>query len=126
MRIGYFLSSEEYTPQQLVEQAVLAEQAGFEALWISDHFPPGTTSSPFRLGRDRRDLPGLPAARDDRRDSAHEDMTRESSVCGRDVDRHVEAFSPYADAGFDDVYLAHPPDRQQTCRGLSAETGQGA
>ncbi len=40
MRIGYFLSSEEYTPQQLVEQAVLAEQAGFEALWISDHFHP--------------------------------------------------------------------------------------
>ena len=40
MRIGYFLSSEEYDPGQLVEQARLAEQAGFEALWISDHFHP--------------------------------------------------------------------------------------
>ena len=36
-----------------------------------------------------------------------EDMTRESSVCGRDVDRHVEAFEPYADAGFDEVYIAN-------------------
>jgi len=40
MRIGYFLSCEEYTPAELVEQAQLAEQAGFEALWISDHFHP--------------------------------------------------------------------------------------
>lgn len=39
-RFGYFLSTEEYTPAQLVEQAVLAEKAGFEALWISDHFHP--------------------------------------------------------------------------------------
>src|SRR5919202_320047 len=39
-KIGYFLSSEEYTPQQLVEQAKLAEDAGFEALWISDHYHP--------------------------------------------------------------------------------------
>ena len=39
-RIGYFLSCEEYTPQQLIEQAQLAEQAGFEALWISDHYHP--------------------------------------------------------------------------------------
>ncbi len=40
MRIGYFLSSEEYTPAQLLVQARAAEQAGFEALWISDHFHP--------------------------------------------------------------------------------------
>jgi G6PDH family F420-dependent oxidoreductase len=40
MRIGYFLSCEEYTPAQLVEQARLAEQAGFQALWISDHYHP--------------------------------------------------------------------------------------
>ena len=39
-RFGYFLSCEEYDPAQLVEQAVAAEQAGFEALWISDHFHP--------------------------------------------------------------------------------------
>lgn len=40
MRYGYFLSSEEYTPAELVEQARLAERAGFDALWISDHFHP--------------------------------------------------------------------------------------
>ena len=40
MRFGYFLSCEEYTPEKLVEQAVAAEEAGFDALWISDHFHP--------------------------------------------------------------------------------------
>jgi G6PDH family F420-dependent oxidoreductase len=37
---GYFLSSEEHAPGALVEQAALAERAGFETLWISDHFHP--------------------------------------------------------------------------------------
>jgi G6PDH family F420-dependent oxidoreductase len=40
MRLGYFLSCEEYSPDELVEQAVAAEEAGFEGLWISDHFHP--------------------------------------------------------------------------------------
>ncbi|MFG1661176.1 TIGR03557 family F420-dependent LLM class oxidoreductase [Micromonospora chersina] len=40
MRIGYFLSSEEYTPAELLDQARGAERAGFEALWISDHYHP--------------------------------------------------------------------------------------
>jgi G6PDH family F420-dependent oxidoreductase len=39
-RYGYFLSCEEHPPQELVRQARLAEEAGFEALWISDHFHP--------------------------------------------------------------------------------------
>ena len=39
-RLGYFLSSEEFGPGELVEQARMAEDAGFEALWISDHFHP--------------------------------------------------------------------------------------
>jgi len=38
--IGYFLSCEEFGPNELVRQARLAEQAGFERLWISDHFHP--------------------------------------------------------------------------------------
>jgi G6PDH family F420-dependent oxidoreductase len=37
---GYFLSSEENDPKDLVRQARLAEVAGFDALWISDHFHP--------------------------------------------------------------------------------------
>jgi G6PDH family F420-dependent oxidoreductase len=40
MRIGYFLSTEEYTPAELLAQARAAEQAGFQGLWISDHFHP--------------------------------------------------------------------------------------
>lgn len=39
-RFGYFLSTEEYGPADLIEQARLAEEAGFESLWISDHFHP--------------------------------------------------------------------------------------
>jgi G6PDH family F420-dependent oxidoreductase len=42
MRIGYFLASEEFGPLELVRQAALAEQAGFDGLWISDHFHPWT------------------------------------------------------------------------------------
>jgi G6PDH family F420-dependent oxidoreductase len=38
MKIGYFLSCEEFTPQQLIEQARLARGAGIDRLWISDHF----------------------------------------------------------------------------------------
>jgi G6PDH family F420-dependent oxidoreductase len=40
MKLGYFLASEEYGPRELVRQAQLAEQAGFHALWISDHYHP--------------------------------------------------------------------------------------
>jgi len=40
MRIGYFLSSEEFGPADLLDQARRAQDAGFEALWISDHFHP--------------------------------------------------------------------------------------
>jgi G6PDH family F420-dependent oxidoreductase len=40
MRIGYFLSSEEYSPAELIEQARGAERAGFQGLWISDHYHP--------------------------------------------------------------------------------------
>jgi G6PDH family F420-dependent oxidoreductase len=53
MRFGYFLSCEEYSPAELVEQAVAAEIAGFEALWISDHYHPWNDEqgqSPFVWG----------------------------------------------------------------------------
>ena len=50
---GYFLSCEEHQPLDLVAQAVRAEQAGFEALWVSDHYHPWNDaqgSSPFVWG----------------------------------------------------------------------------
>jgi G6PDH family F420-dependent oxidoreductase len=37
---GYFLSSEEHGPKALVQQAQLAEAAGFSSVLISDHFHP--------------------------------------------------------------------------------------
>ncbi|MCA2225934.1 LLM class F420-dependent oxidoreductase [Nonomuraea aurantiaca] len=39
-KFGYFLGCEEHDPKELVRQAVLAERAGFESLWISDHYHP--------------------------------------------------------------------------------------
>ncbi|MFH8607367.1 TIGR03557 family F420-dependent LLM class oxidoreductase [Streptomyces sp. NPDC018029] len=47
---GYFLATEEFGPAELVEQARMAEQAGFQALWISDHYHPWNAAqgqSPF-------------------------------------------------------------------------------
>ena len=40
VKIGYFLSSEEFGPHAHMEQAKMAEEAGFESLWISDHYHP--------------------------------------------------------------------------------------
>ena len=40
MKIGCFLSCEEFGPRELVDQARRAEAAGFHALWISDHYHP--------------------------------------------------------------------------------------
>ncbi|SDZ34941.1 F420-dependent oxidoreductase, G6PDH family [Amycolatopsis xylanica] len=50
VKIGYFLSCEEFGPRELVEQAKRAEAAGFSGLWISDHFHPwldAQGNSPF-------------------------------------------------------------------------------
>jgi G6PDH family F420-dependent oxidoreductase len=47
---GYFLSSEELSPPQLLSTAQAAEKAGFPRVWISDHFHPWTSEqgeSPF-------------------------------------------------------------------------------
>jgi hypothetical protein len=40
MRIGFFLATEEFTPDELLTQARAAEEAGFHGLWISDHYHP--------------------------------------------------------------------------------------
>ncbi|HEX6235225.1 MAG TPA: TIGR03557 family F420-dependent LLM class oxidoreductase [Jiangellaceae bacterium] len=52
-RFGYVLSSEEWGPDDLVWQAVQAQDAGFESLGISDHFHPWNDEqgqSPFVWG----------------------------------------------------------------------------
>jgi G6PDH family F420-dependent oxidoreductase len=51
--IGYFLSCEQFGPAELIDQARRAEAAGFERLWISDHFHPWNDEqgqSPFVWG----------------------------------------------------------------------------
>ena len=40
MRIGYKLAAEAFGPNELIRQAVLAEEAGFDFVEISDHFHP--------------------------------------------------------------------------------------
>ena len=77
MRLGYFLSSEEWGPRELVEQATKAQRAGFDRLWISDHYHPWNDEqghSPFvwsvigaiaagdrrHEGHDRGDVPDGP------------------------------------------------------------------
>jgi G6PDH family F420-dependent oxidoreductase len=52
-KIGYFLSCEQNGPKELIDQAKRAEAAGFESLWISDHFHPWNDEqgqSPFVWG----------------------------------------------------------------------------
>ena len=38
--VGYVLSHEQFAPGELIEYAVAAEAAGFDAVWASDHFHP--------------------------------------------------------------------------------------
>jgi G6PDH family F420-dependent oxidoreductase len=53
MHVGYWLSSEEHDPKELVANAVAAEQAGFDHVLISDHIHPWVEAqghSPFVWG----------------------------------------------------------------------------
>jgi coenzyme F420-dependent glucose-6-phosphate dehydrogenase len=53
MEIGYWLASEEHAPRELVENARLAESAGFEFALVSDHIHPWVDAqghSPFVWG----------------------------------------------------------------------------
>jgi len=48
--VGYFLSSEELSAPQTVQYGQTAERAGFDRVWVSDHFHPWQSSqgeSPF-------------------------------------------------------------------------------
>jgi G6PDH family F420-dependent oxidoreductase len=65
MRVGYFLSSEEWGPHDLVAQAKQAQKAGFAGLWISDHYHPWNDEqghSPFvwtTIGAISQAAPGM-------------------------------------------------------------------
>ena len=66
MKLGYFLSCEEWGPRDLLAQARRAQEAGFHALWISDHFHPWNDTqghSPFVwavIGGIAEAAPGMP------------------------------------------------------------------
>ncbi len=52
LKIGYKASSEQFGPVALLDYSVLAEQLGFDSVWISDHFQPWRHTgghSPFSL-----------------------------------------------------------------------------
>jgi hypothetical protein len=78
MKIGYFLSSEEYDPRELVDQARRAAQAGFHALWISDHYHPWNDQQ------------------------GHNQL---SAPVGPDLEQHVAPLQAYADAGVDERFV---------------------
>ena len=40
VELGYFLSSEEHKPNELIRHAQIAEESGFQFIVISDHFHP--------------------------------------------------------------------------------------
>jgi coenzyme F420-dependent glucose-6-phosphate dehydrogenase len=40
LKIGYKASAEQFGPRQLLDFSVEAEEAGFDSVWISDHFQP--------------------------------------------------------------------------------------
>jgi coenzyme F420-dependent glucose-6-phosphate dehydrogenase len=40
LKIGYKASAEQFHPRQLLEFSILAEQLGFDSVWVSDHFQP--------------------------------------------------------------------------------------
>jgi coenzyme F420-dependent glucose-6-phosphate dehydrogenase len=40
LKLGYKASAEQFAPRNLLEFSVLAEETGFDSVWVSDHFQP--------------------------------------------------------------------------------------
>ena len=40
LKLGYKASAEQFAPRSLLEFSVLAEETGFDSVWVSDHFQP--------------------------------------------------------------------------------------
>ena len=40
LRLGYKASAEQFGPTELLDYSILAEQRGFDSVFISDHFQP--------------------------------------------------------------------------------------
>ena len=40
IKLGYKASAEQFSPTRLLEFSILAEEVGFDSIWVSDHFQP--------------------------------------------------------------------------------------
>ena len=40
LKLGYKASAEQFAPRPLLEFSVMAEKAGFDSVFVSDHFQP--------------------------------------------------------------------------------------
>jgi alkanesulfonate monooxygenase SsuD/methylene tetrahydromethanopterin reductase-like flavin-dependent oxidoreductase (luciferase family) len=134
MKIGYFLSSEESEPARphdLAAQAVKGQEAGFDGLWISDHYHPRNDEqghSPFvwstieaiahATGARMKLTEHIIGARWPEADerlvlsgSGPKSISLAARIgdgyctVGPAVDRHVETIQACADAGFDELYV---------------------
>ena len=91
-------------------------QAGYKVCWGTDDDAVHRHRAPV-VGQHRaarRAGQVLPSPRHFEQASAlvDRDMTRDSIAYGADVDRHVDAFRPYAEAGFDEVHIAQMGGRE--------------
>ena len=51
IKLGYKASAEQFAPTKLLDFSVMAEQVGFDSVWVSDHFQPWKHTdghAPFR------------------------------------------------------------------------------
>ena len=66
LRIGYKASAEQFTPSELLQFCVLAEQLDFDSVFISDHFQPWRHTgghAPYSFGEIRSPMNELAGCR---------------------------------------------------------------
>ena len=51
LKLGYKASAEQFAPSKLLAFSVLAEQVGFDSVFISDHFQPWKHTTAMRRMR---------------------------------------------------------------------------
>jgi G6PDH family F420-dependent oxidoreductase len=92
-------------------------QAGYKVCWGTDD--DAAVATAHRLWANSG-LPGelsqvLPSPKhfEQASELVSEDMTRDSIAYGADLDRHLDAFRPYAEAGYDEIYISQMGGRER-------------
>jgi Luciferase-like monooxygenase len=121
MQIGYKLASETFGPAELIRQAVLAEQSGFDFVEMSDHYHPwpeeqrhsAFTWSVLPVIAAKTERIGLATGVTCPSVRYHPAIIAQAAAtCGPDADRHLEVARQFADAGFDHLVAMNAgPDR---------------